>query len=107
MRMESIIRMWGTTPFPPRGRNRAQQHLPPPFVRHDDLRGEGHQGGHVIDFTASAGHCFEAAFTSTPKVVGIPGKRHSEGIDYRADGRGFLTSGEGANARIMQGGCGP
>ena len=31
----------------------------------------------------------------------------SEGIGYRADGRGFLTSGEGVSAPIVQTACAP
>jgi len=36
-----------------------------------------------------------------------PNEQQSEGIDYRADGRGFITSGEGASAPIMRTDCAP
>lgn len=61
----------------------------------------------VYEFTVPSGMGFEAAFTATPKVVATPTEPQSEGIDYRADGRGFLTSGEGASAPIMETGCLP
>jgi hypothetical protein len=37
----------------------------------------------------------------------MPREPQSEGIDDRAHGRGFLASGEGANAPIMQVGWAP
>jgi len=61
----------------------------------------------VYEFTAPAGMGFEAAFTATPKVVAMPNEPQSEAIDYRADGRGFITSGEGAGAPIFQTACAP
>jgi hypothetical protein len=33
------------------------------------------------------------------------GDHNAEGIDYRADGRGFITSGEGLHAPIMTTAC--
>jgi hypothetical protein len=61
----------------------------------------------VYEFLAPAGMAFEASFTATPKVVAMPNEPQSEGIDYRADGRGFVTSGEGASAPIFQTVCAP
>jgi hypothetical protein len=61
----------------------------------------------VYEFAVPAGKTFEAAFTATPKVVAMPTEPQSEGIDYRADGLGFVTSGEGAGAPIMQTDCAP
>jgi hypothetical protein len=61
----------------------------------------------VYEFLAPAGMGFETAFRATPKVVGMPDEPQSEGIDYRADGRGFVTSGEGAHAPIVQTACAP
>jgi hypothetical protein len=61
----------------------------------------------VYEFSVPAGKTFEAAFTATPKVVAMPTEPQSEGIDYRADGLGFITSGEGAAAPIMETGCAP
>ena len=61
----------------------------------------------VYEFVSPAGMGLEAAFTATPKVVAMPNETQSEGIDYRADGRGFVTSGEGASAPIVQTACAP
>jgi hypothetical protein len=61
----------------------------------------------VYEFVSPAGMGLEAAFTATPKVVAMPNEPQSEGIDYRADGRGFVTSGEGASAPIVQTACAP
>lgn len=61
----------------------------------------------VYEFLAPQGKSFEAAFTAPPTVVAMPDEPQSEGIDYRADGRGFVTSGEGARAPIMLTGCVP
>ena len=44
---------------------------------------------------------FEAAFSATPQIVARPAEPQSEGIDYLADGRGFVTSGEGMSAPLM------
>jgi hypothetical protein len=61
----------------------------------------------VYEFTTPAGMDFEAAFGTTPKLVGMPDEPQSEGIDYRADGRGFITSGEGNGAPIVRTDCAP
>ena len=61
----------------------------------------------VYEFVSPAGMGLEAAFTATPKVVAMPNETQSEAIDYRADGRGFVTSGEGASAPIVQTACAP
>ena len=61
----------------------------------------------VYEFLSPAGMGLEAAFTATPKVVAMPNETQSEAIDYRADGRGFVTSGEGASAPIVQTACAP
>jgi hypothetical protein len=59
----------------------------------------------VYEFRAPAGASFEAAFAATPQVVAMPNEPQSEGIDYRSDGRGFVTSGEGAGAPIVATDC--
>ena len=59
----------------------------------------------VYEFTVPAGMGFEASFNTTPKVVATPDEPQSEGIDYRANGLGFITSGEGAGAPIMETDC--
>jgi hypothetical protein len=55
----------------------------------------------VYEFLAPNGGSFEAAFSAKPTVVAMPSEPQSEGIDYRADGRGFITSGEGMRAPIV------
>jgi len=61
----------------------------------------------VYEFTVPAGMGFEASFTTTPKVVGMPSEPQSEGIDYLPGGHGFITSGEGASAPIVETDCAP
>jgi hypothetical protein len=61
----------------------------------------------VYEFVGSAGMGFETAFSATPQLVAMPNEMQSEGIDYRSDGRGFVTSGEGANAPIVATACTP
>lgn len=61
----------------------------------------------VYEFVAPAGTSFEAAFQVTPTAVAMPDEPQSEGIDYRADGRGFVSSGEGASAPLLVTGCNP
>jgi len=61
----------------------------------------------VYEFVSPTGMGLEAAFTVTPKVVAMPDETQSEGIDYGADGRAFVTSGEGASAPIIQTACAP
>ena len=61
----------------------------------------------VYEFVSPAGMGLEAAFAAAPKVVAMPDETQSEGIDYRADGRGFVTSGEGTAAPIVQTACAP
>jgi hypothetical protein len=62
----------------------------------------------VYEFVTPAGMGFEAAFGVQPKLVSTTtDEPQSEGIDYRADGRGFITSGEGARAPIVQRSCAP
>lgn len=59
----------------------------------------------VYEFRVPAGASFEDAFAATPRVVAMPSEPQSEGIDYRSDGRGFVSSGEGASAPIMATDC--
>lgn len=61
----------------------------------------------VYEFLVPSGADFEAAFAATPKVVAMPDEPQSEGIDYLAHGRGFVSSGEGASAPIMLTRCAP
>jgi hypothetical protein len=61
----------------------------------------------VYEFLTPAAASFEAAFQVTPTTVAMPDEPQSEGIDYRADGRGFVTSGEGAGAPLVVTSCSP
>jgi hypothetical protein len=61
----------------------------------------------VYEFVAPSGGDFEAAFSATPQRVAMPDEPQSEGIDYRADGRGFVSAGEGAGAPIVLTECKP
>jgi hypothetical protein len=61
----------------------------------------------VYEFLTPPGAGFEAAFGVAPKVIAMPDEPQSEGIDYRADGRGFVTSGEGTHAPIVLTACAP
>lgn len=59
----------------------------------------------VYEFRIAEGAAFETAFAVAPVVVAMPDEPQSEGIAYRADGRGFLTAGEGLNAPIYATAC--
>lgn len=59
----------------------------------------------VYEFLTPKGGSFEDAFTVMPTSVAMPDEPQSEGIDYRADGKGFVTSGEGMNAPIVETDC--
>jgi len=59
----------------------------------------------VYEFVTPDGMPFEAAFAVTPSSVAMPDEPQSEGIDYGPDGRGFITSGEGSGAPILQTSC--
>jgi hypothetical protein len=61
----------------------------------------------VYEFLVPPGADFEAAFSASPQLVGMPDEPQSEGIDYQADGRGFVTSGEGASAPLVLTQCAP
>lgn len=59
----------------------------------------------VYEFRAPAGQGFEAAFGVQPDMVVMADESQSEGISYRKDGRGFVTSGEGAQAPLFATDC--
>jgi hypothetical protein len=59
----------------------------------------------VYEFRTPKGAAFEDAFAVAPATVAMPAEPQSEGIDYSADGRGFVSSGEGASAPILVTGC--
>lgn len=61
----------------------------------------------VYEFLTPAGMGFEAAFQATPRLIESLEEPQSEGIDYRADGRGFVSSGEGTRAPIVGTSCAP
>ena len=56
----------------------------------------------VYEFRIAAGAPFEDAFRATPVTVPAATETQSEAISYRPDGRGYITSGEGASAPIYQ-----
>ncbi len=58
----------------------------------------------VYEFRAT-GADFESAFGAAPAVVAMPAEPQSEGISYLADGRGFISSGEGASAPVVETAC--
>jgi hypothetical protein len=59
----------------------------------------------VYEFLTPKGGSFEDAFTVMPSSVAMPDEPQSEGVDYGADGKGFITSGEGMNAPILETNC--
>jgi hypothetical protein len=59
----------------------------------------------VYEFKTPTGADFEAAFSVMPTSVAMPNEKQSEGIDYLPDGRGFISSGEGAAAPIFRTSC--
>jgi hypothetical protein len=61
----------------------------------------------VFEFAVPSGMPFEAAFTATPREIEMGSEPQSEAIDYRAGGRGFVTSGEGSHAPILVTDCAP
>jgi hypothetical protein len=61
--------------------------------------------GIAYEFRIAAGAPFESAFAASPVVVPTGTEPQSEAIAYRADGRGYFTSGETAAAPIFAVGC--
>jgi len=59
----------------------------------------------VYEFRTPIGGTFEDAFAVAPVTVAMPAEPQSEGIDYLEDGRGFASSGEGANATVLVTDC--
>jgi hypothetical protein len=59
----------------------------------------------VYELRAPQGAAFEDAFKAVPNALAMPDEPQSEGIDYRPDGRGFVTSGEGLHAPVFVTGC--
>jgi hypothetical protein len=59
----------------------------------------------VYEFRTPKDGGFEDAFAVVPVSVAMPAEPQSEGIDYLGDGRGFVSSGEGANAPIQMTAC--
>jgi hypothetical protein len=59
----------------------------------------------VYEFRIAAAAAFETAFKVTPTLLAMPMEPQSEAIDYLPDGRGFVSSGEGANAPIYETQC--
>jgi hypothetical protein len=59
----------------------------------------------VYEFRTPKDGGFEDAFAVVPVSVAMPAEPQSEGIDYLGDGRGFVSSGEGANAPFQVTDC--
>jgi hypothetical protein len=59
----------------------------------------------LYEFRAAPGASLEAAFSATPTVVPAATEMQSEGVTYRADGRGYFTTTEGAQPAINRVGC--
>ncbi|MEO8213780.1 MAG: hypothetical protein ABI560_11335, partial [Myxococcales bacterium] len=59
----------------------------------------------VYEFRIAPGAPFETAFAVAPAVVPLLVETQGEAITYRPDGRGYLTTGEGAAQPINQVGC--
>jgi len=57
-------------------------------------------GNTAYEFRIAPGAAFESAFKVTPMVVPVGSEVQSEGIAYRADGRGYYTTSEGARPPI-------
>jgi hypothetical protein len=64
-------------------------------------------GGRVAATGPSTIYRLPASLSAASTAVATPTEPQSEGIDCRADGLGFITSGEGAGAPIVQTGCAP
>jgi hypothetical protein len=59
----------------------------------------------LYEFRAPPGSALEAAFAATPTVVPVATETQSEGVTYRADGRGYFTTTEGSQPLINRVGC--
>lgn len=61
----------------------------------------------AYEFVTPSGMPFEASFEVEPLAMELADEPQSEGIDYLAGGFGFLTSGEGTRAPIVETVCAP
>jgi hypothetical protein len=61
----------------------------------------------AYEFVTPSGMPFEASFEVEPLAMELADEPQSEGIDYLAGGFGFLTSGEGTRAPIVETACAP
>jgi hypothetical protein len=61
----------------------------------------------IYEFRIPVGMPFEQAFSVAPVTIAAPTENQSEAIDYLPDGRGLVTSGEGASAAIFEMRCEP
>jgi hypothetical protein len=59
----------------------------------------------LYEFRAPPGSALQAAFTATPTIVPVATETQSEGVTYRADGRGYFTTSEGSQPPINRVGC--
>jgi hypothetical protein len=61
----------------------------------------------LYEFRAAPGASLEAAFSAAPTVVPAATETQSEGVTYRADGRGYFTTTEGSQPAINRVTCPP
>jgi hypothetical protein len=59
----------------------------------------------LYEFRAAPGASLEAAFSAIPMVVPVATETQGEGVTYRADGRGYFTTTEGAQPPIHRVAC--
>ncbi len=59
----------------------------------------------LYEFRAAPGASLEAAFSAIPTAVPVATETQGEGVTYRADGRGYFTTTEGAEPPINRVAC--
>ncbi|MBF5045413.1 hypothetical protein FGE12_23605 [Aggregicoccus sp. 17bor-14] len=60
---------------------------------------------HLYELRAPPGAPFEAVFHAKPRELSAPDEPQGEAVTYAADGRGFLTGGEGKKQRLHAARC--
>lgn len=59
----------------------------------------------LYEFRATPGSTLEAAFSTTPTVVPVATETQGEGVAYRPNGQGYLTTTEGSQPPLNRVGC--
>lgn len=59
----------------------------------------------LYEYERPAGAPFEAIFAAAPRAVAVVTERHGEAVGWRADGRGYVTTSEGAHQPVNAFGC--